>query len=334
QNHPANVFAHAFLEAQLATSYRGRFGRLWRLVEFWRDRAKKHTDVCFKFIDPILKEALAKKKAMKEAGLIPDQKQNDREVSEEHTLLDHLVNYTEDPIVIRDEILNIMIAGRDTTAGTLTFVIYMLSQHPDVLRRLREEILSMVGSLRRPTLEDMREMKYLRAVINETLRLYPAVPFNVRTTTVPTVLPGIRGGKPIYIPANTRAAYSVFLMHRRKDLWGPDAEEFDPARFLDERVQKYLTPNPFIFAPFNAGPRICLGQQFAYNEVSYFLIRLLQTSSSVSLAEDVQTLPPADWAKASGRKAIEKVIIRGHLTMYAHEGVWVRMDEANHTQSV
>ena len=55
--------------------------------------------------------------------------------------------------------------------------------------------------------------------------------------------------------------YSVFFMHRRKDLWGPDAEEFDPDRFLDERVKTYLTPNPFIFLPFNAGPRICLGQQ-------------------------------------------------------------------------
>ena len=50
-------------------------------------------------------------------------------------------------------------------------------------------------------------------------------------------------------------------MHRRKDLWGPDAEEFDPDRFLDERLHKYLTPNPFIFLPFNGGPRICLGQQ-------------------------------------------------------------------------
>jgi len=58
--------------------------------------------------------------------------------------------------------------------------------------------------------------------------------------------------------------------------------------------------------------------QFAYNETSFFLVRLLQQFSSVSLATDVQTRPPAEWAKSSGRKAIEKVIIKGHLTIYAH----------------
>lgn len=88
----------------------------------------------------------------------------------------------------------------------------------------------------------------------------------------------IAGEPDIYIPPRTRCLYSVLLMHRRKDLWGPDgtlehvysmhsvanhraALMFDPDRFLDERVQKYLLPNPFIFLPFNAGPRICLGQQ-------------------------------------------------------------------------
>ena len=147
--------------------------------------------------------------------------------------------------------------------------------------------------------------------------------------------------------------YSVLLMHRRKDLWGPDgenvisftltpmlihtlaAEEFDPDRFLDERLRKYLTPNPSIFSPFNAGPRICLGQQvkmlllklfysnvlmpwqFAYNEMSYFLTRLLQAFSSISLAEDVQTLP----AKAPGRKGVEKAIVRSHLTLYVQVSV-------------
>ena len=132
QNHPANRFAHAFLEAQLGTSYRSRFGKSWRLFEFWSDRIKDHMQVCHEFIDPILEEALRKKKGLKEAGLIPEKNEKEREVSEGETLLDHLVNYTEgehfaikdrfvysstlDLAVIRDETMNIMIAGRDTVS--------------------------------------------------------------------------------------------------------------------------------------------------------------------------------------------------------------------------
>lgn len=167
-----------------------------------------------------------------------------------------------DRTVIKDEILNIMIAGRDTTATTLTFLVYFLGEHPEVFERLREEVLASVGPSAAPTYDDVRDMKYLRAVINETLRLFPAVPFDIRETTQDTTWPSTDPTqKPIYVPAGTTTSYSVFVMHRRTDLWGPDALEFDPDRFLDERQKKYLSKNPFIFAPFNAGPRICLGQQ-------------------------------------------------------------------------
>lgn len=120
-------------------------------------------------------------------------------------------------------------------------------------------------------------------------------------------------------------------MHRREDLWGPDAHVFDPDRFLDDRLRKYLLPNPFIFLPFNAGPRMCLGQQFAYHEVSLFLIRLLQTFSGISFAPDAdpRSLPPAAWATGEGRKPIEKVWLKTHLTMYANNGSWFRMGEAD-----
>lgn len=77
--------------------------------------------------------------------------------------------------LIRDEISNILLAGRDTTACTLTFAVYRLAEHRDILQRLREEILNIVGPSRRPSYEDIRNMKFLRAVINETLRLYPPV---------------------------------------------------------------------------------------------------------------------------------------------------------------
>ncbi|EIW81921.1 cytochrome P450 [Coniophora puteana RWD-64-598 SS2] len=332
KDHPANVFAQAFLESQVATVFRMTYGSAWRLREFWADEVQKHMDVCNAFIEPVVKDALARKREAKEKGL--GQVREKGKVADEDTLLDYLVNVTEDDKLIRDETFNIMIAGRDTTAGTLTMAVYMLSQHPDILRRLREEVLNKVGPSRRPTLEEMRDMKYMRAFLNEVLRLYPPAPFNLRSTgSKPVVWPSINGKPPIYIPANTRTPYSVYLMHRRKDLWGLDAEVFDPDRFLDERLHKYLTPNPFIFLPFNAGPRICIGQQFAYNESTFFLIKLLQAFSTIELAEDIQLMPPADWAKAEGRKSVEKIMLRMSLTTYAEGGLWVRMGEANHAET-
>ncbi|KAJ7626690.1 cytochrome P450 monooxygenase pc-1 [Mycena polygramma] len=210
--------------------------------------------------------------------------------------------------------------------------MYFLAMYPDVNRRLREEILEHVGPTRRPTYDDIRDMKFLRAVINETMRLYPSVPFNVRecinATTWPSPTPN---EKPIYIPAGAQVPYSVLLMQRRKDLWGPDADEFDPDRWLDERLKTYLLTNSFMFLPFNAGPRICLGQQFAYNEMSFIIIRLLQSFSSVSLDMDAfppDARPPPEWAMLEGRKAAEKVRPKMHLTMYCEGGLWLKMKEA------
>ncbi|KAG1740348.1 cytochrome P450 [Suillus lakei] len=326
-HHPANQFAHAFHEAQVFSALRGTVGAFWRMSEFWEDKVKKHMKVCHSFIDPILTVALEKKKALDNDRSLTSNAQ-DKEVQEGDTLLDHLVNCSEDHVIIRDETINILLAGRDTTAITLTFLVYLLSQHPQVMHRLRQEILSKIGPSRRPTHEDMRALRYMRAVINETLRLYPPVPFNFKTSREGTVLPTANGGNPMFVPAETLVIYSVFMMHRRKDLWGPDALEFDPDRFLDERLQKYLTPNPFIFLPFNAGPRICPGQQFAYNEMSFFLVRLLQSFSSVSLDLKVQTLPPTGWAKEPGRKSVDKVVFKSHLTTYVQDGLWVTMEEA------
>ncbi|KAG2139717.1 cytochrome P450 [Suillus clintonianus] len=325
-HHPANQFAHAFHEAQVFTSPRSTVGPFWRMSEFWGDKVKKHMKVCHSFVDPILTEALEKKKALGNTKSLTGSSQ-DKDVQEGHTLLDHLVSCSEDPVIIRDETINILLAGRDTTATTLTFLVYLLSQHPQVMDRLRQEILSTIGPSRRPTHEDMRSLRYMRAVINETLRLYPPVPFNFKTSCEATVLPAVNGGSPMFVPADTLVIYSVFVMHRRKDLWGPDALEFDPDRFLDERLQKYLSPNPFIFLPFNAGPRICPGQQFAYHEMSFFLVRLLQSFSSVSLDMKMQTLPPTEWANAPGRKGVDKVVFKSHLTTYVQGGLWVTMEE-------
>ncbi|KIL67115.1 hypothetical protein M378DRAFT_160099 [Amanita muscaria Koide BX008] len=246
------AFSDAFFDALRGISTRQRYGWAWPLREISGDQTRKPMKIVDGYIQPIIKEALAKKRAEK-----MDEKE--REGTSDHleegeTLLDHLVQVTQDLRVIKDE--------TDTTASTLTFVIYLLATHPAVMDRLRQEILEKVGSVKMPDQNDIKDMKYLRAVINETLRLFPVVPFNVRESVKATTWPHPDPTqKPYYIPAGTRIMYSVLLMHRSKDLWGPDADEFDPDRFLDDRLKKYLTKNSFIFLPFHAGPRICLGQQ-------------------------------------------------------------------------
>jgi len=132
QQHPANVFTRSFDEAQRRIAFRSRWGVYWPLIEFWRDEVKTKMVVVNKFIMPILEQAVRKKK---ELGTLDEEKKvsGDREVKEGETLLDHLINYTDgksvivchrgrssdcapDQIVLRDETLNILLAGRDTVS--------------------------------------------------------------------------------------------------------------------------------------------------------------------------------------------------------------------------
>lgn len=123
-------------------------------------------------------------------------------------------------------------------------------------------------------------------------------------------------------------------MHRRQDLWGPDAHIFDPARFLDDRVSTYLTPNPFIFLPFNAGPRICLGQQFAYNEAGFMLARFMQAFSGAELCVEAMpkdAMPPQAWARVSAteRKKVERIWPKSHLTLFVQVSRWMGLSLAH-----
>ncbi|KAF5358875.1 hypothetical protein D9757_012299 [Collybiopsis confluens] len=320
-DHPSNKFVRAFMKGQEQASARGRIGDLWPLAEFWEDKVGLHRQEIDKFTKPIIEERM--RALVKKSG---------EDVKDEgETFLDHLLRSTDDKQVIKDELVNILVAGRDTTASLLTFATYILTQRPDLTKRLRKEILDFVGPNARPTYRNIVDMKYLRAFLNETLRLYPAVPFNSRYSKNPVILPGKNGKPPLYIPSGSKCVYSVFLMHRREDLWGPDVLEFDPGRFIDERAQKYLIPNPFIFVPFHAGPRICLGQQFAYNEASYFLIRFLQSFSSFEMDLDVQSdavKPPKEWVPSPGTtKGRDKILLDCHLTMMVKGGLWIRMKE-------
>lgn len=116
------------------------------------------------------------------------------------------------------------------TAQTLTWVLYEVAQRPDVERKIREEVTAVLGDAA-PEYDSLKDLKYTTAVFNETLRLYANVPGNILTVTKDTVLAGT--GTQVY--AGDRVQYSPWVMGRLKSIWGPDAEEFKPERWIDEK---------------------------------------------------------------------------------------------------
>lgn len=197
-------------------------------------------------------------------------------------LLDHLLASGCSKELVRHECLNILLAARDTTASLLSSCIYELARQSnhkaEMWKKLKEEVdrlgSGIDGLL---TLAQIREMKYLRAILNEALRLHPPVWANTRHAFEDDVLPS-----GVFIPAGTDCRYFIREFQRNPEVWGKDADEFDPDRWIDDR-KALQTNDPFSFQPFSAGPRICLGQQFALTEASIMMIRLVERFDGVDL---------------------------------------------------
>ena len=175
--------------------------------------------------------------------------------------------------------LGLLAAGRDTTASLTAWVFYCLVRSPRVYTKLRETVLAEFGPYSTKvgqtiTFEKLKGCTYLQHVLNETLRLHSVVPFNSRCAARDTTLPvggGPDGSMPVFVPKGTEVNFSTHVLHRRKDLWGEDADDFVP-----ERWEKRRPGTNWQYVPFNGGPRICIGQQFALTEAGYVLVRMLQ----------------------------------------------------------
>ncbi|KAK2048389.1 cytochrome P450 [Colletotrichum somersetense] len=184
------------------------------------------------------------------------------------------------PEYIRAQLLSMILAGRDTTASTLSALFWILARDGAVMGKLRREVDELQG--RKPSWEEMKDMKYLNMVLKEILRLYPTVVSMSRCTARDTSLPvggGPDGKAPVLVPKGTIVRCSIFHLHRRKDLYGEDADEFRPERWEERRPT-------WDYIPFSGGPRICIGQQFALTQMSYFVVRVLQTFKDISTRDD------------------------------------------------
>eukprot|EP00268_Persea_americana_P051241 TRINITY_DN5642_c0_g1_i1.p1 TRINITY_DN5642_c0_g1~~TRINITY_DN5642_c0_g1_i1.p1 ORF type:complete len:552 (-),score=94.69 TRINITY_DN5642_c0_g1_i1:325-1980(-) len=179
---------------------------------------------------------------------------------------------------LRDIILNFIIAGRDSTATTLSWFFYLLCKNPLVQKTISREVeeatqanntRSIHEFAEALTEEALNKMHYLHAALTETLRLYPAVPVDGKICLSDDTLPdgfNVREGDMV--------AYLPYAMGRMKFLWGDEADVFRPERWLDKEGI-FQPESPFKFTAFQAGPRICIGKEFAYRQMKIFVAVLL-----------------------------------------------------------
>ncbi|RPA80792.1 CYP52A18 [Ascobolus immersus RN42] len=274
-----NIFMEAFDKAQELIVY--SMATDLESIIFKLPAWKRARDDVFKFVDEKIQQALAENPE----GL---EKRADAK-PREFTILHHLISDTRDPVFLRDQILSLMLAGRDTTACLLSFATYELARHPELYAKLRREIITQLGSDEsRFTFSSLKDCSYLQYVLNETLRLYPPVPDNMRYAVEDTYIP--RGGgpdqmSPVFLQKGQPVNYNVYAMQRDPRIWGPNAAKFIPERW-EKGHPEYRKTGAWEYLPFNGGPRICIGQQYALANGGYVLARLCQ------LYERMDTLDP------------------------------------------
>ncbi|TNC50653.1 cytochrome P450 [Mumia zhuanghuii] len=165
---------------------------------------------------------------------------------------------------IRYQILTFLVAGHETTSGALSFASYYLVRHPDVLAKAQAETDAILGDDpdATPSYEQVARFRYLRKVLDESLRLWPTAPGYARTPRQTTLL----GGRWTMTPDDWALVF-LPLVQRDPKVWGEDAEAFDPER-----------PRPRLAGtakPFGTGERACIGRQFAVHEATMALARIL-----------------------------------------------------------
>ncbi|KAF3568961.1 hypothetical protein DY000_02013007 [Brassica cretica] len=161
--------------------------------------------------------------------------------------------------------------GRDTTSSVLTWFFWLLSKHPHVLTKIRQEINTKFD----PTY--LEKLVYLHAALYETMRLYPPVPFNHKSPLKSDVLPS--GHK---VKAESKIVICIYALGRMRSVWGEDALDFKPERWISESGELKHEPS-YKFMAFNAGPRACLGKHLALQQVT----RLKQCLLSFSVSKMV-----------------------------------------------
>lgn len=178
---------------------------------------------------------------------------------------------------LRNNILTMFFAGHETTANTLTWAFYYLSQHPAILAELQREVDNVLPSGRLPTMDDLPQLPYTMMVIKEIMRIQPIVAMLPRGILKDTTLGGYQ------LKAGAFVLISPYVLHHDPRRWSAP-ETFDPTRFSSEnepKIEKYT------YLPFGGGPRICIGNHFSLMEAQ-ILLALIVSRYNLRLAPDAK----------------------------------------------
>jgi len=233
--------------------------------------------------------------------LIRERKTAGTQAADKHDLLGYMLTGVDrqtgerlDDLNIRYQIMTFLIAGHETTSSLLTWTLYLLLQHPDVLARAYDEVDRVLGSDQsaKPTYAQVHQLTYVSQILKESLRHYPPVTLLTRYPYVETVL----GGK-YQIGTSDQVAILVPMLHRDPAVWGEHSEQFDPDHFKPEAEQA-LPPNAY--KPFGTGQRACIGRQFALQEAALALGMILQRFEPIDHANYQLKLKQAGAIKPDG----------------------------------
>ncbi|XP_019056890.1 PREDICTED: alkane hydroxylase MAH1-like [Tarenaya hassleriana] len=216
-----------------------------------------------------------------------------------------LLNPSDDKF-LRDTILSFMVAGRDTTSSGLTWFFWLLSRNPKAMAKVRQEIstilprpISQLDKDRSFNASDLNNLVYLHGAVCETLRLYPPVPFQHKSPAKADVLPS--GHR---VEANSKIVLSYYALGRMRSVWGDDASDFKPERWISDSGGSRHEPS-FKFAAFNAGPRTCLGKQVALMQMKVAALEILENFDITAIeGQKVELVPSVILRMKHGFKAV------------------------------
>ncbi|KAF5476563.1 hypothetical protein F2P56_003307 [Juglans regia] len=211
----------------------------------------------------------------------------------ESDLLSRMLLAGHDEEVVRDMVISFIMAGRDTTSSAMTWLFWLLSKYPNQKELIVKELNSVLeNGEKQLDFETLKEMKFVKACLCESMRLYPPVAWDSKHARQGDTLPD---GTPI--GKGDRVTYFPYGMGRMEELWGKDWFEFNPDRWFDEPGGiegggELKLVSPFKFPVFQAGPRVCLGKEMAFTQMKYVVARILRRFEIVPVCDDRPVFVP------------------------------------------